>query len=117
MAGTIHIPWYSTGFRGDTLEKALLDVTATCVRYGASEWALHRSRDDRYKFLQIVHFEDKLDFERWWQGSEMVEFRTIASGWYQIPLLYTPHDLVGEGRVAADDGEGVATIPAPQAAA
>ncbi len=96
---TFHIAWYATGFRGDKMETALRDVTATCLRYGATEWSLHRSLDDRYKHLQIVHFDDKLDFERWWLGREMTDFRVIASSWYQVPLLYVPHDLVGEGRI------------------
>ena len=75
MAQTIHVPWYATGLRGDKLEAALQDVTPTALRYGATAWSLHRSKEDRYKFLQIVHFEDKLDFERWWEGHEMVEMR------------------------------------------
>ena len=43
------------------------------LRYGATEYAVYRSRDDRYKFLQIGDFEDKLDFERYWYGEEFVE--------------------------------------------
>ena len=114
---TFHIAWYATGFRGDKVENALRDVTATCLRYGATEWSLHRSLDDRYKHLQIVHFENKLDFERWWGGREMVDFRVIASGWYQVPLLYVPHDLVGEGHVEQNGaGNGVAAAE-PSAAA
>ena len=34
---TFHIAWYATGFRGDKVENALRDVTATCLRYGATE--------------------------------------------------------------------------------
>mgnify|MGYP006334201961 CR=1 FL=1 len=63
MAQTIHIPWYATGLRGDRLQAVLEDVTPTALRYGATAWSLHRSKEDRYKFLQIVHFEDKLDFD------------------------------------------------------
>lgn len=114
MAQTIHIPWYATGLRGDALQAALLDVTPTALRYGATGWSLHRSKDDRYKLLQIVHFEDKLDFERWWEGPEMVDLRVITSGWWQVPQLYIPHELIGEGRIVADD-EGAAA-PAPAAA-
>ena len=116
MAGTIHIPWYATGFRGDKLEAALADVTPTALRYGATEWSLHRGLDDRYKLLQIVHFEDKLDFQRWWDGPEMTELRAIASSWYQVPLLYSPNELVGAGRVGNADGNGNggATTPLPE---
>ncbi len=99
MAGIVHVPWYATGFRGDTLETALADVTHTSQRYGATSWFLHRSRDDRYKFLQAVEFESKPDFERWWNGEEMIEFRAMCSGWYQVPLVYVWHDLITQGAV------------------
>jgi len=102
MASVINIPWYATGFRGDKLEAALRDVAPTALRYGAVAWAVHRSRDDRYKFSQTAQFEDKLDFERWWSGPEMIEFRTITSGWYQVPVFYERNDLVGEGRVSPE---------------
>ena len=99
MAGYVHIPWYATGFRAETLETALADVTHTAQRYGATSWFVHRSRDDRYKFLQVIEFESKSDFERWWHGQEMIEFRAICSNWYQIPLLYVWHDVVTQGKV------------------
>lgn len=112
MAQTIHIPWYATGLRADRLAAVLEDVTPTALRYGASAWSLHRSKDDRYKFLQIVHFEDKLDFERWWNGREMVEMRAITSGWWQVPLLYVPHEHLGEGRIEAESAAEPAPAPA-----
>jgi hypothetical protein len=102
MASVVDIPWYANGFRGDKLEAALRDVGPTALRYGATAWAVHRSRDDRYKFTQIAHFEDKLDFERWWSGPEMTEFRAITSGWYQVPVFYAWNDLIGEGRVSPE---------------
>jgi hypothetical protein len=108
MRSVVHIPWYATGFRGDKMESALHDVTGSSLRYGATSWAVHRNRDDRYKFLQIVEFEKKLDFEAWWEGPEMTEFRAIASSWFAVPVIYSWCDLVGEGRITAngDDGEG-----------
>jgi len=116
MAQTIHIPWYATALRGDRLAAVLQDVTPTALRYGATGWSLHRSKDDRYRFLQIVHFEDKLDFERWWNGAEMTEMRTITSGWWQVPLLYTPHEHLGEGRIEPATAEA-ASEPVPEPAA
>lgn len=105
MKSVVHIPWYATGFRGDKLESALHDVTGTSLRYGAKSWAVHRNRDDRYKFLQIVEFEKKLDFEAWWEGPEMDEFRAICSGWFTVPVLYSWCDLVGEGRIIDEPEE------------
>ena len=107
-AGVVHVPWYATGFRADKLEAALADVTNSAQRYGATAWFVHRSRDDRYKFVQGVTFSAKADFERWWAGSEMVDFRAICSGWFQIPVIYVWNDIVSEGRIdaAAANGNG-----------
>lgn len=116
MAGVVHIPWYATGFRGDQLERALLDVSATAMRYGATSWQLHRSRDDRYKMLQMVDFDDKADFERWWNGQEMIDFRVITSGWWQVPSLYFWHDRCGSGALTNGNGNGHVAEPEPAAA-
>ncbi len=120
MTSVVDIPWYANGFRGDRFEAALHDIAPTALRYGATAWAVHRSRDDRYKFLQIAQFEDKLDFERWWSGPEMTEFRAITSGWYQVPVIYAWNDIVGEGRItpngADNGGDPVAPQPQPEPA-
>ncbi len=112
MAGVVHIPWYATGLRADRLEAALAGVAPVALRYGARSYAVHRSRDDRYKFVQMAEFEDKLDWERYWNGPEMTEFRVLTSSWYQVPVLYYWNDLVtagaldahAEAGVGADDG-------------
>ena len=36
MAGTVIVPWYATGFRGNAFEAALNEVAAAALRYGAS---------------------------------------------------------------------------------
>jgi hypothetical protein len=94
MAGSVHIPWYATGFRGDQLQAELERVSALSVRYGATGYAVYRSRDDPYRILQILDFEDHGDWERFWNGAEMIDFRTYCQGWYQIPVLYAWNDLV-----------------------
>lgn len=97
MAGVVIIPWYATGFRGDGLEAALNEVAAVAMRYGATSYAVYRARDDRYKIQQFAAFEDHLDWERYWDGPEMIDFRVQHSGWYQIPLLYGWWDLTSSG--------------------
>ncbi len=111
MAGVVHVPWYATGLRGDALERALLDVSNTALRYGATGWQLHRSRDDRYRLLQMIDFEAKDDLERWWNGQEMIDFRVVTSGWWQVPTLYVWHDRCGSGSVATVGGNGAVTAP------
>jgi hypothetical protein len=92
MASVVHIPWYAAGFRGDKLAGAVVEVAAASIRYGATQYRVHRSREDRYKVLQMVWFESKLDWERYWEGPEMVAFRRRTSGWWQIPIVYAWHD-------------------------
>ena len=99
MSGGVHIPWNATGFRSDKLQAELERTSPLALRYGATGYAVHRSRDDRYKFLQMLEFDEHLDWERWWTGPEMIDFRTYCQGWFQVPVLYVWHNLVCEGSV------------------
>jgi hypothetical protein len=103
MAGVVIVPWYATGFRSNNFDQDLQEVAATALRYGATSYAVYRSRTDRYKFQQMAGFEQKLDWERYWEGPEMTYFRTIHSSWYQVPVLYDWWDLQVFG--ATDDSE------------
>jgi len=109
MAGTVVIPWYATGFRSNDFEQALGQIAAVALRYGATSYAVYRARDDRYKFQQLAAFEDKLDWERYWTGQEMTDFRVIHSSWYQVPVLYGWWDETASGSIGRPgslDGSG-----------
>ena len=95
--GSVHIPWYATGFRADKLEAALADIAPVALRYGASSYAVYRYKDDRYKFLQVATFTEKDDWERYWGGVEFTRFRTVTQSWYQVPVLYGWTDIVATG--------------------
>lgn len=97
MAGSVQIPWYATGFRGDDLEASLAEIAEVAMRYGATSYVLYRSRDDRYRFNQVADFESKMDWERYWHGPEFVAFRAVSSSWFQVPVLYAWHDVVTAG--------------------
>jgi hypothetical protein len=109
MAGTVIVPWYATGFRSDAFEAALNEVAAVALRYGASSYTVYRSKDDRYRFQQLAQFAEHIDWERFWDGPEMTDFRRRHSGWYQIPVLYGWWDLTAGASI---EGEPVA-IDAP----
>jgi hypothetical protein len=100
--GTVIVPWYATGFRAEGFEAALGGVAAVALRYGASSYAVYRSRDDRYRFQQLARFERYTDWERYWEGPELIDFRVRHSGWYQIPVLYGWWDLATEGHLVPD---------------
>ncbi len=116
MAGTVIVPWYATGFRADDFERELGEVAATALRYDASSYAVYRARDDRYRFQQLAAFEDKLGWERFWEGPEMSYFRTVHSSWYQVPVLYGWWDLSASGAINGDPvaanghGNGIHTV-------
>jgi hypothetical protein len=98
MAGVVHIPWYATVFRGDMFVDAVSDeLSPVSLRYGATRYAVHRSRDDMYKINQMLWFDSKDDWYRFWESPEAVEFRTHHTGKYQIPIVYTWHDEVASG--------------------
>ena len=109
MAGSVHIPWYATGLRADALADALAEIAPVAARYGASAYAVYRYREDRYKFLQVATFEDKLDWERYWFGPEFERFRALRQGWYQVPVVYGWSDVVVEGGLGLNGRPGALT--------
>ena len=112
MAGVVHIPWYATVLRQDLMATEVSQVARLSLRYGATEYAVHRSDDDRYKILQMVWFDDKQDWYRYWDSPEMIEFRRRNSGHYQIPVYYIWHEELAAGAL----GPEVAIEPAPEPA-
>ena len=119
MAGVMHIPWYATVFRGDVFADAVCDLSPIALRYGATKYQVHRSRDDMYKILQMLWFESKGDWYRFWESPEAVEFRARWMGKYQIPIVYIWHDELTSGELGPQvpsDEEVPAPEPAPSAA-
>ena len=106
MAGVVHIPWYATLFRGDKLAAAVREVAEVSLRYGATQYRVHRSRDDAYRITQMVWFESRLDWERYWEGPELVAFRAEWSGKFQIPVLYVWHDEIAVDEIAEAPAKG-----------
>jgi hypothetical protein len=97
-AGTVHIPWYATLFRAERFATALQEIAPVALRYGATDYHVYRSRDDGYKFLHTVTFESKPDWERYWMGTEFINWREEYTSWYQVPVLYVWNDVVASGR-------------------
>ncbi|HLI33128.1 MAG TPA: hypothetical protein VKU89_10380 [Solirubrobacteraceae bacterium] len=102
MSETIIIPWYATGLRADELAGALERLAPTALRYGASDYALYRSLEDLYRFQQLATFSRHEDFDRYWEGPEMTDFRTIYSGCFQVPVLYGPWQRTTAGRLTLE---------------
>ncbi len=102
MAGVVNIPWYATLFRGDQFEAAISEIAPISLRYGATDFQVLRSNDDRYRFQQFATFNDKSDFEAYWYGPEFSEWRADYTSWFQVPVLYSWFDRVSAGELAAN---------------
>ena len=98
---SFHIPFYATGLRGDEVEAALEQVAPIAGRYGGTHWAVYRSQEDLYKFLLVVDFPGKAQFEAYWYGEEARDMRAALSGYFQNPVTYAPFHLVTEGSAVA----------------
>lgn len=96
---TVIVPWYATGFRANAFEQDLGEIAAVALRYGASSYAVYRSQDDTYRFQQLADFADHLDWERYWYGPEMSEFRVQHSSRYQVPVVYGSWDRSAFGTI------------------
>lgn len=99
MAGVLQLPVYATGFRGDDIEASLRQLAPISLRYGATRYEVFRARDDRYKFLMSIDFDDHADWDAFWFGPEFTDWRVSCSSWYTVPLLYQWHDRVAGGKV------------------
>lgn len=110
MAGVVYIPWYATLFRKDGFGEAVAAIAPLALRYGATKYQVHVSRDDRYRITQMSWFERKEDWYRFWDGPEMVEFRARNSGRFQIPVVYVWHEEIASGEL----GPEVPLLPEPE---
>ena len=54
MADLIWVQWYATIFRKDVFAQAVAEVAPLALRYGASQYQVHVSNDDRYKITQMT---------------------------------------------------------------
>jgi hypothetical protein len=108
--GVVWVIWYATVLRHETFALDVAQVAPLALRYGATQYAVHRDLDDRYRITQMAWFERREDWYRYWEGPEMSEFRARNSGRYQIPIVYVWHDELAAGAM----GPEVPTILEPE---
>ena len=54
----------------------------------------------------MVWFETRLDWERYWEGPEMIAFRAEWMGKYQVPVLYVWHEELVVDEIAPAPANG-----------
>jgi hypothetical protein len=104
------VSWYATVLRHESFAEKVAAIAPLALRYGASEYRVHRSLDDRYKITQMTWMEDKKDWYRYWDGPEMIEFRRRNAGQHQIPVIYGWQEEIASGAL----GPEVETLAAPE---
>jgi hypothetical protein len=99
----VTILWHATPYRGDKFEDAWRPAAAAALDYGATYWALLRSKDDPLDFTQIAAFRDKKAWERYWYSEQISEARAEAHGYYEVPILPVWFRVVDAGELAQDE--------------
>src|ERR671914_2712733 len=94
----VEIRWVANPFRGDKFAEGWLPHAEAVLDYGATSWGFYRALDGRLDFIQQATFPTKSDFERYWYSETVAEARTLLAGTYQVPLLPTFWEVVGEGK-------------------
>ena len=112
--GVVHVQWYATVLRQEAFAAEVVRAAQIALRYGASQYSVQRSNDDRYKILQMTWFESHRDWYRYWDSPEMIEFRRRNSGQYQIPVYYIWHEELAAGALGPEVAIEPAPEPAPQ---
>ncbi len=107
MGGVVWVPWYATLLRQESLAVEVARVAPLALRYGATQYSVHRSQDDRYRITQMAWFESKTDWYRYWDGPEMIEFRRRNSGHFQVPVVYFWSDELVAGALGPE-------VPVPE---
>lgn len=93
------IKWAANPFRGDKFAEGWRPAAEAALDYGAVAWAFYRAHDGRLDFHQTATFPTKAAWERYWYSEEISEKRAELAGYYQVPLLPSFHEIVGEGAV------------------
>jgi hypothetical protein len=108
MADLMWVQWYATVLRQNVFAEAVAEVAPVALRYGATQYQVHVSNDDRYKITQMTWVPSHAAWYSFWEGPEMIEFRARYSGKYQVPIVYAWADEIASGSRAAGVVNGAA---------
>lgn len=98
----VEVPWAINPFRGDAFEAAWTPVAEAALDYGATQWALLRSKEGGLDFTQLASFPDTGSWDRYWYSEEVAAARVEVAGYFQVPLLPVFHTICGAGEMLAN---------------
>jgi quinol monooxygenase YgiN len=90
----LYIDWHVTPMRADRWYELWQPAAARAMAFGAKGWSLSRSVDDPLLFRQSSVWEDRGDFDRYWNSDEVAAIRERAINYYAKPLIPVWHALV-----------------------
>ena len=102
MADLMWVQWYATVLRQNSFAEAVAEVATIALRYGATQYQVHVSNDDRYKITQMTWVPSHAAWYTYWEGPEMIEFRARYSGKYQVPITYAWADEIAAGTLGSE---------------
>lgn len=102
------VKWYATVLRQDRFAAEVATIAPIALRYGATQYQVHVDQDDRYRISQMTWVPDHASWYAFWEGPEMVEFRSRMMGKYQVPINYAWSVEIAAGRRDV----GIETAPA-----
>jgi hypothetical protein len=94
----VQIRWGINPFRGERFAEGWLPAAEAVLDYGATKWSFARNSDGRLDFIQTAQFPSKAHFERYWYSETIAAKRVELQGYYNVPILPTFYEIVGEGR-------------------
>ena len=117
MADLMVVRWYATILRHTAFAESVAEIAPVALHYGATQYRVHVDNDDRYKINQMTWVPDHRNWYAFWEGPEMIEFRSRYLGKYQVPITYawmTEIALGGTDAEVSRSGEGVSAALASQ---
>ena len=96
----VQIVWHVNPFRGDKFAAGWAAAAEAVLDYGATDWLFTRNVDGRLDFVQRATFPSKAHFERYWYSERLAQYRIELAGCYQVPILPTFWEVVGQGDAA-----------------
>ena len=101
----VEIRWPINPFRGDKFAAGWLPAAEAVLDFGATQWSFVRALDGRLDFVQTALFPSKAHWEQYWYSERMAQYRIELAGCYQVPILPTFWEVVGQSETAVSPAQ------------